>query len=116
MDVASLNPGIRDAVLALREAGFDTQNSGDGQTHDCECDRDYPFVVIRVDPADLVATADRLALFLSEKGISVDEDGPDGLPEDSVNIEAFYNPAYVDNDGYLDVTSLTLAPWKKLTP
>lgn len=42
---ASLNPGIRKTVRLLHEAGFDTCDSGDGETH--ECDRDHGYVVVR---------------------------------------------------------------------
>lgn len=43
-----MNPGIAYTVKTLREWGFDTTDSGDGQTHDHECDLPVPYVYISV--------------------------------------------------------------------
>lgn len=65
--VAALNPGIRRTVVMLRAAGFMTMDSGDGKTHEFECDLDVPYVHIKVEPAQLVDEAHRLlALVLAE--------------------------------------------------
>lgn len=53
----SLNPGIRRTVTWLRSLGFDTCDSGDGMTHDHPCDRAYPYVVMRLNTDELIATA-----------------------------------------------------------
>lgn len=61
LDIESLNPGIRVTVRRLRELGFDTIDSGDGKTHEFECDQDMPYVHIRVEPCDMLVEAHRLA-------------------------------------------------------
>lgn len=71
IDPATLNPGIRRFVALLREHCFDTTDSGDGETHDHECDRDVGYVAIRVaQPWKLTIEADRLRKLLVERGIA----------------------------------------------
>jgi hypothetical protein len=43
----TLNPGIARLVHWLRATGFDTIDSGDGRTREHDCDRPYPYVVMR---------------------------------------------------------------------
>jgi hypothetical protein len=52
--IAALNPGIRSTVLKLREWGFDTRDSGDGKTHQFECDLPIPFVHIMASSPNFV--------------------------------------------------------------
>lgn len=91
----NLNPGIRRSVAWLRDNGFVTIDSGDGETHDFPCDQPIPFVACQVDPLLLSVEADRLAALLATKQIPVvpfaeneDEDDPD-----TVTISASYDPA-----------------------
>jgi hypothetical protein len=72
IDYDALNPGIRETVRWLRSLGFDTVDSGDGETHEYECDCDEPYVVMRWDnPQTLSAGADLLLRALLERGINV---------------------------------------------
>ena len=65
-----LNKAIRRTVAWLNDKGFYTCDSGDGNTHDFECDRDYAYVVVEVmDPARLVGEARRLRNVLNSHGV-----------------------------------------------
>ncbi len=66
-----LDPGIRKAVRVLREAEYETTDSGDGsKAGETEGALDYPHVFIRL-PAtlDLVAEAHRAQRYLNEAGL-----------------------------------------------
>lgn len=54
INIEELNPNITQTVLRLRSYGFETTDSGDGETHDYDCDRDYPYVVMRLPPSAVV--------------------------------------------------------------
>lgn len=54
-----INPGIRKTVALLNGAGFKTCDSGDGETHDFECDRDEGYVVVVLDEDDDIAQKTR---------------------------------------------------------
>ena len=57
-----LNPGIVKTVKMLNDAGYTTTDSGDGETHDYECDRDVGYVVVVLkDNADLVQECHNVA-------------------------------------------------------
>lgn len=66
-----LNPGIRRTVAWLNAEGFTTTDSGDGVTHDFECDRGYGYVEIVTEPVKLVAEAARLAHVLKSRGVNL---------------------------------------------
>lgn len=66
-----MNPGIRKTVAWLRDNGFRTCDSGDGVTHQFACDRDQAYVVIRVEPYEMAAEADRLMKLLDGMGVSL---------------------------------------------
>lgn len=69
---ADINPGIRKTVEWLQSHGFKTCDSGDGETHDHECDLPMPYVHIMVPfPELLVEEADRLASLLKGVGIEI---------------------------------------------
>lgn len=96
--IAALNPGIRATVQWLREKGFNTCDSGDGQTHDHACDLPVPFVHIRVcNPCNLIATADFLMVMLkNHHGIDFNnaphpQDDPEAASR-YPHIEASYSP------------------------
>lgn len=86
----TLNPGIAYTVQVLREHGFNTTDSGDGETHDFECDLPIPYVHMIVDkPGRLVSQADRLAALLESKGVVFEgQDHTGTKPE----INAHYSP------------------------
>ncbi len=103
IDYAQLNPGIRETVRMLRAHGFDTSDSGDGETHEHECDPEWSYVAIIVAPANLCEEADRLVVVLRKYGIeaqpmSMDED------DDAVIVEAMYNP--LDGMALLYITNV----------
>lgn len=83
-----MNPGIRLTVAWLDSIGFTTTDSGDGKTHEYECDRDHAYVVMVVDPEDLIAEAERLKRALTNRGIGVSSIG-EGAPA----IQASYDPS-----------------------
>ena len=103
LDYSALNPGIRRTVRWLRHHGFTTVNSGDGKTHQCECDANYPFVTITVPPEGLVAEADRLYALLRGLNIPVTHLNENGST-DSVALDATYFP--LDRTSVLSLTGL----------
>lgn len=94
--LATLNPGIRNTVTWLREHGFDTCDSGDGQTHDPACDIPLPYVHIRTAPYYVVQESIRLMVLLKDKGIVFDNaPHPQDDPEAAAahpHIETSYSP------------------------
>jgi hypothetical protein len=90
-DPDKLDPGIRSAVLHLRARGFITTDSGDGTSKPADARAmDIPHVVIKVDPAVLVAEANRLRLVVERTGKQV---GPCcGQDPALVEIHASYDP------------------------
>lgn len=110
--LAALNPGIRHTVQTLRSWGFETCDSGDGVTHEFECDLDVPYVHILCPPALLASETDRLVNLLRGAGINF-EDGPD--PQDDPvgaalhpNVEACYLPLYGADSGYIHLFNVIL--------
>lgn len=72
MEKNKINPGIKKTVEWLNLKGFKTCDSGDGKTHDFECDRDYPYVCMLVDPEKLISETNRLSdLLLHELNLEV---------------------------------------------
>lgn len=94
-----LNPGIRLTVAALSAAGFETCDSGDGETHQEACDREGPYVVIKSSVHKLTAEAADLLLFLRHNGIEVVQIGCEG-----VQIQATYDP--VDDTAIIDLSGI----------
>lgn len=100
-ELAAINPGIRHTVQVLRSWNLNTCDSGDGETHDFECDKDNAYVVIKVPPAEIAWMANNLASRLrSECGIEFDnfphpQDDPEGWLK-YPRIDASYSPI----DGY----------------
>lgn len=63
--MSNLNPNIRKTVALLNGGGFVTCDSGDGVTHDYECDRDHGYVVVKLDEArKLISECHRLQAYL----------------------------------------------------
>lgn len=104
--MTDINPGIRGTVAWLNANGFKTCDSGDGKTHDFECDRDTAYVVVQVPASLLVTESDRLYTILTRKLIRVGEIGPEPVDE-MVMIQSTYDPAnglaFIDVIGLSDV-------------
>ena len=58
--MSTLNPGIVRTVSLLNANGFVTSDSGDGETGDYQCDRDYGYVVVLYDGHDLYEGCDEV--------------------------------------------------------
>ena len=96
LDPSTLSPGIRRMVMLLREAGFNTTDSGDGKSNaGMDCAFNYPNIHIVCNPSQLVAKADDLNRLLKGLGIIVggDYEGP--------TIQASYNP--IDGKGVVSL-------------
>jgi hypothetical protein len=85
---ADINPGIRKTVEWLRSHGFNTCDSGDGETHDHECDLPVPYVHMLVDDPDtLTSEANRLVGLLKKQGVEI-------VPEDGTGLARVVHAAY----------------------
>jgi hypothetical protein len=87
--VPPLNPGIVKLVTLLYQNGFYTCDSGDGKTHDYECDRDHAYVSMTVDPDRLVEETRRLQRVLRDHGVELFPQSP----EDRPFVQASFDPA-----------------------
>jgi len=99
--VSELNPGIVKVVELLNAHGFDTVDSGDGETREYACDRVRGYVVVRLrDSQPLEASANKIAQLLTGRGVSL------GPSPDQVHVQANYSPIdgfrFVDIDGIHD--------------
>jgi len=101
-----LNENIKFTVEFLQKAGFVTVDSGDGETHACECDRDYAYVSIRVRAHNMLSEADRLCALLKTHGIDIYELRSKDYEEDNVPpcIQATYDPG--DGSANIDLMYL----------
>lgn len=81
-----LDPGIRDTVRALWDAGYEPTDSGDGsKAGTMECAIEVAHVFMRCDPADLVRRAGELLILVSDWPESGDYNGN--------RVEASYSPS-----------------------
>lgn len=68
--IDGLDPGIRDMVVALNDAGFRTTDSGDGVSKAEEIARgdalNFAHVAVLVKPEDLLSEADRLLSWIRD--------------------------------------------------
>jgi hypothetical protein len=92
-DLAKLNPGIRRTVEWLNQKGFETHDSGDGRTHEFECDRDHPYVVIVVPVEKLVDECHRLRDTLEDREVKIWPIGATVGGKLMPCIQASYDPA-----------------------
>lgn len=97
----SLNPGIRKLVALLNANGFVTVDSGDGVTHDHDCDREYAYVVCQTEPDLLLRETDGLVALMAKHGVSVMAQSEDGTP----CIQATYDP--IDGSALIDLMNVT---------
>lgn len=104
-----LNPNIVFTVQFLQDNGFRTTDSGDGKTHECECDRDYAYVVMSCPSHRLLDEADRLMKILRGAGVNL---GQISREEDIVAIQATYDP--FDGTSFLEVLYLDDDHFRKL--
>lgn len=88
VDYEQLDPGVRKMVRWLRENGFETTDSGDGETKSDEARAfgDIPHVCIKTTRKDLLTEADRLWNIL---GYNL----PLVMNRGEVHVEATYDPA-----------------------
>lgn len=109
--ISKVNPGIRRTVQTLRSWGFETCDSGDGETHDYECDMPVPYVHIKCPhPLTLVGEAMRLHERLKLAGIDFSSPpnpqfDPEGF-ERHPSIEASYSP--VDGHAFITLTNVVI--------
>ena len=67
--VSALDPGVRDLVVALREQGFETTDSGDGESKpEGQRDLDYPHVFMVVPVTRIAEEARRLQAWIDADG------------------------------------------------
>lgn len=73
IDYSEMDPGIREVVRRLREAGFNTCDSGDGRSKpDNERALDEPHVFALCKPEDIILESRRLHIVVSSWGVSKD--------------------------------------------
>lgn len=94
-----LNPGIVRTVQLLNARGFDTCDSGDGETRDHVCDRDVGYVVVKLrDDQPLEDSARAIFELLRAHGYPVDGDEP------QTAIQANFSP--VDGHRFVDIHNI----------
>ena len=98
MDIP-INPGIVKTVAALNAIGLETCDSGDGETHAAECDRDVGYVVVLASKANFFEEAHRVTDELKRLGAPLDTGDGTG-----VLIQANYGP--VDGLCLIDVSQI----------
>lgn len=99
-----LNPGVVKLVVWLNANGFKTIDSGDGATHDYECDRAIPYVAITVEADKMVAEGRRLArLLLEMHKITVE---PMNAENDKPCIQCTFDPGWGEA-GLIDLTNVS---------
>lgn len=102
--IDALNPGIRRTVQWLWSNGFQTCDSGDGETHEFECDFPRPNVVMLVEPDELISEGRRLYALLQSVGIhAMPLSGLDG--DTTPYIEGHWSPC--DNMAMLSLYEVT---------
>jgi hypothetical protein len=113
IDLQALDPGIRETVRRLREAGFDTSDSGDGRSKPADPVEvlDFPHVAIRASASSLIGEAERLRFFLSDAGLTVEPFGMEPEPEKRIGIQASYDPS--NGSAIVLLTGLSDEAWPR---
>ena len=102
-----MNPGIEHFVNLLNELQFKTTDSGDGRTHEFECDRAYPYTVVLVTPDTLLKEAVNLLDTLRNLGfypVPVHPDGQEGLTDKEVEVDP--GLCYLGGDNFLAIIDI----------
>lgn len=89
----TLDPGIRRVVELIQGAGFETTDSGDGQTklaNGWSADEalDYPHVFVETESGEMAPAADGVRALLKRNGVDIQAANDDGAPY----IQATYDP------------------------
>lgn len=92
-----LNLGIVRTVTLLNDEGFRTCDSGDGETHDYECDRDVGYVVIVTNTDDMVLDSQKVLKLLEARGMVFD-------PAEDKFLSVSYSP--VDGIAVIDIHNI----------
>jgi hypothetical protein len=112
---ADMNPGIRKLVAWLWSQGFDTCDSGDGETHEYGCDHVFPFIAVRVScPEVLVLETRRLVALFEDHGHKAQIiETPEESLEGKLVIEANFSPACIEMPATILVMGLAdrHCPW-----
>jgi hypothetical protein len=77
VDLSTLNPGIRRVVAYLFATGFVPTDSGDGKTHEHDCDLPFPYVHMIVPSDREEAEIERLHAAFGARGIVLHPALPD---------------------------------------
>jgi hypothetical protein len=109
MNYSELDPGIRETVRRLNDLGFETTDSGDGETKlaagwSPDEARDVPHVCIRSKAGDLCMQADRLVRELTRAGMCVEPVGHSGI-----FVQATYDPA--DGTAVIELIGVSDRSW-----
>jgi hypothetical protein len=93
-EIEALAPGIRGAVLWLRQHGFNTTDSGDGSNADAGMEGALPIshVMMTCAPGELAAECNRLRLLLRERNAVVLEEQIDLSGRPGLVILGSYDP------------------------
>lgn len=103
--VSGLNPGITKTVAMLREHGFNTTDSGDGETHEHACDREVSYVSIVVENGRMLTSeCHRLAGILLEHMTEEGRQALGPMGEGEVAIQGSYDP--MNLTAIIDVTGI----------
>lgn len=90
----ALDPGIRDIVMMIRRAGFETTDSGDGKSKPPEGRVfNFPHVVVKSTKAGLLVESEVLLAFLDRAG------------KRPRSVEASYNP--------VDASAIIFISWSE---
>jgi hypothetical protein len=101
-DPSALDPGIRDVVVRLRAAGFQTTDSGDGVSKPPAPENlPFPHVFVQTSPYMLIAESCRLLLFLQE-GPPIGIGAPPGF-----QVQGTFDPA--------DRSAIIMVSWPERT-
>lgn len=84
-----LNKGIVKTVKWLRSLGFKTTDSGDGETHDYECDLQIPYVHMICSPGTVIEESERLLRLCLDRGVEVSFANEENT---NPHIQVTYNP------------------------
>jgi hypothetical protein len=101
VDLTTLNPGIRRTVAFLRANGFETIDSGDGRTHEYECDQPTAYVHMLVaTPDDLISETQRLYDVLGDRIVFRDP----VMDGDTVTLGPMVEAHYSPRDGIATIS------------